>query len=123
MEVHFTPEQHARLAQIAAQAGAFPEDVVSTLVTRYLDAESRFLAAVDKGLAAAERGEFLEEEEMDARLGIILGESDRDQAVQLAISERELTGRLSSLDRGEHVEPAMVRNRLALRSEEKKRRA
>jgi predicted transcriptional regulator len=29
---------------------------------------SPFLAAVGKGLAAAERGEFIEEEEMDARL-------------------------------------------------------
>jgi predicted transcriptional regulator len=34
----------------------------------YLDAESRFLAAVEKGIAAAERGEFIEEEEMDARV-------------------------------------------------------
>jgi len=37
-------------------------------VTRYLDDEARFLAAVEKGLAAAERGEFIEEDEMDARV-------------------------------------------------------
>jgi len=30
--------------------------------------ENRFLAAVQKGIAAAERGEFIEEEEMDARV-------------------------------------------------------
>ena len=30
--------------------------------------EARFLAAVEKGIAAAERGEFIEEDEMDARL-------------------------------------------------------
>jgi len=30
--------------------------------------EADFLAAVDKGKAAAERGEFIEEEEMDARV-------------------------------------------------------
>jgi predicted transcriptional regulator len=35
---------------------------------RYLDDEARFLAAVEKGIAAAERGEFIEEEEMDARI-------------------------------------------------------
>jgi predicted transcriptional regulator len=29
---------------------------------------TRFLAAVEKGMAAAERGEFIEEEEMDARI-------------------------------------------------------
>jgi hypothetical protein len=33
----------------------------------YLDEEARFLSAVEKGIAAAERGEFIEEE-MDARL-------------------------------------------------------
>ncbi|HTB17539.1 MAG TPA: hypothetical protein VK708_05455 [Bryobacteraceae bacterium] len=35
---------------------------------RYLDDEVRFLAAVEKGIAAGERGEFIEEEEMDARI-------------------------------------------------------
>jgi predicted transcriptional regulator len=33
------------------------------VVTRYLDEEARFLAAVEKGIGAAERGEFIEEEE------------------------------------------------------------
>ena len=33
-----------------------------------LDEEARFIASVAKGLAAVERGEFIEEEEMDARL-------------------------------------------------------
>jgi predicted transcriptional regulator len=41
---------------------------VTNVVTRYLDEEGRFLAAVEKGITAAERGEFIEEEEMDARL-------------------------------------------------------
>ena len=68
MEVHFTPEQQAKLAQIATQAGTVPERLVTNVVARYLDEETRFLAAVEKGIAAAERGEFIEEEEMDARL-------------------------------------------------------
>ena len=38
------------------------------VLVRYLDDEARFLAAVEKGIAAAERGEFIEEEEMDARI-------------------------------------------------------
>jgi len=42
--------------------------LVKNVVARYLDEEARFLAAVDKGIAAADRGEFIEEEEMDARL-------------------------------------------------------
>lgn len=68
MEVHFTPEQQAHLAQIAAQAGTTPEQLVANVVARYLDEKATFLAAVEKGIAAAERGEFIEEEEMDARV-------------------------------------------------------
>ena len=40
----------------------------TSVVARYLDEEAHFLAAVEKGLAAAERCESIEEEEMDARL-------------------------------------------------------
>jgi predicted transcriptional regulator len=68
MEVHFTPEQQAQLAQIAAKCGTVPERLVKNVVARYLDEEARFLAAVKKGMAAAERGEFIEGEETDARL-------------------------------------------------------
>jgi hypothetical protein len=42
--------------------------LVTDVILRYLVEETRFLAAVEKGLAAAERGEFIDEEEMDARL-------------------------------------------------------
>lgn len=62
MEIHFTPEQEAHLAQIATKAGTAPERLVTNVVTRYLEEEARFLAAVEKGIAAAERGEFIQEE-------------------------------------------------------------
>ena len=52
MEVHFTPEQQARLAQIATQAGTAPERLVTNVIGRYLDEETRVLAAVEKGIAA-----------------------------------------------------------------------
>ena len=52
---------------MASQAGTNPERLAKDVLVRYLDDESRFLAAVEKGIAAAERGEFIEEEEMDAR--------------------------------------------------------
>jgi len=45
--------------------------LVTNVVVRYLAEEARFLAAVEKRLVAAERGEFIEEEEMDARLEAI----------------------------------------------------
>jgi len=68
MEVRFTPAQQAQLAQIATKAGTASERLVADVLARYLEEETRFLAAVEKGLAAAERGEFIEEEDMDARL-------------------------------------------------------
>ena len=68
MEIDFTPEQQAQIAQVATKAGTVPERLVAEVVVRFLGEEARFFAAVEKGLAAAERGEFIEEEEMDARL-------------------------------------------------------
>ena len=68
MEVHFTPEQEARLTEIAVKAGTDPERLVKEVLVRYLDDEAQFLAAVERGIAAAKRGEFIEEEEMDARV-------------------------------------------------------
>jgi predicted transcriptional regulator len=68
MNVHFTPKQEAQIAQIATKTGTVPERLVANVVVRFLDEEPRFLAAVEKGIAAAGRDEFVEEEEMDARL-------------------------------------------------------
>jgi predicted transcriptional regulator len=68
VEVHLAPEQQAQLAQMATKAGTDPERLVTDVVVRYLDEKAGFLEAVEKGIAAAERGEFIEEEEMDARL-------------------------------------------------------
>jgi predicted transcriptional regulator len=68
MEVHFTPEQEARLSQIATHAGTDTEQLVKEAALRLVEEDARFLAAVDRGIAAADRGEFIEEEEMDARV-------------------------------------------------------
>ena len=68
MELHLTREQQAQLTQLAQKSGTIPNELATRVVARYLEEESRFLAAVQKGIDAAERGEFIEEEEMDARL-------------------------------------------------------
>jgi len=68
MEVHFTPEQEAQLAQIANNAGTDAERLVKEAALRLLEEDARFRAAVREGIAQADRGEFIEEEEMDARL-------------------------------------------------------
>jgi predicted transcriptional regulator len=68
MEVPFTADQEAQLARIASKSGMDAPRLVRDAALRLLDEETRFLAAVEKGIAAAERGEFIEEEEMDARI-------------------------------------------------------
>ncbi len=68
MEVHFTPEQEAQLAQVAAKAGTDAERLVKDAALRLLEEAVRFPAAVREGIAQADRGEFIEEKEMDARL-------------------------------------------------------
>ncbi|MGH9453737.1 MAG: hypothetical protein ACRD2O_07180 [Terriglobia bacterium] len=68
MEVHFTPEQEAQLAQIATTTGADAEQLVKDAALRLLEEDARFRAAVREGIAQAGRGQLIEEEEMDARL-------------------------------------------------------
>jgi hypothetical protein len=65
MEVHFTAEQEALLAEIATTAGTDPERLVKDAALRLLQEDARFRAAVREGIAQAD---FIEEEEMDARL-------------------------------------------------------
>ncbi len=67
MEVQFTPEQEAQLARIAVRAGTDPERLVKDAALRLLGEEGRFRAAVREGITEADRGEFIEEEDMDAR--------------------------------------------------------
>ena len=68
MDVHFTPEQESQLAQIAIMAGTDPERLVKDAALRLLQEDARFRAAVREGIAQADQAEFIEEEEMDARL-------------------------------------------------------
>jgi predicted transcriptional regulator len=67
MEVHFTSEQEEQLSKIATHAGTDAEHLVQNAALRLLEEEARFRAAVLEGKAFADRGEFIEEEEMDAR--------------------------------------------------------
>jgi predicted transcriptional regulator len=65
MEVHFTPEQEAELTQVAGTEGVDPEAFVKRAALRLLD-DARFRAAVSEGIAQADRGELVEEKEVDA---------------------------------------------------------
>jgi predicted transcriptional regulator len=67
MKVHFTPEQEARIAEVAEAEGLDAEAFVKRAGLRLLtDEEVR--KAVQKGINEADRGEFIEEKEMDVRI-------------------------------------------------------
>ena len=66
MEVHFTPEQEAQLLQIASKSGTDAERLVKEAALRLIE-NLRFRSAVREGLEQADRGQFIEEAEMDAR--------------------------------------------------------
>ena len=68
MEVRFRPEEEARLARIATQEGVNPTELVKGAALRLLEEDARFRAGVRKGVEQADRGEFIDEEEMDARV-------------------------------------------------------
>ena len=68
MEIHFTRELEAKLAQSAAQQGRNPEQFVQDVVAQYLEEEARFVAAVKRGEEALQRGEYLTHEQVGKRL-------------------------------------------------------
>ena len=64
MEVRFTPEQEARLSQIARHNGTDTEELVKDAAMRLLDENDRRLAAVELGIAQADRGEFIDDDDV-----------------------------------------------------------
>jgi predicted transcriptional regulator len=68
MEVRLHPEKEAQLAQIAAQRGLKTDELAQQVLSHCLDDDSRFIEAVNLGLAAAERGDFVEHDEVGEKL-------------------------------------------------------
>ena len=64
MEVHFTPDQEALLAQIATHAGTDAEHLVKNAALRLVEETARFRAAVKEGVAQADHGELVEDDEV-----------------------------------------------------------
>jgi hypothetical protein len=48
MEIHFSPDLEARLAQLATQQGRSLEETVQDVVARYFEEEARFIEAVKR---------------------------------------------------------------------------
>ena len=64
MEVQFTPDQQDKLSRIAVAQGCATEALVKEAVERLLSHDEWFLREVDKGIAAADRGEVVQHEDV-----------------------------------------------------------
>jgi predicted transcriptional regulator len=64
MEVHFSPEQEASLARVASHAGIDTERFVKDAALCRVEERDRLSAAVREGIAQADRGELIEDDEV-----------------------------------------------------------
>ena len=64
MEVHLSPDVQAKLNRLAAQQGRDTESLVHEAIERLVDYDEWFVGEVKKGLAAADRREFIEHEDI-----------------------------------------------------------
>jgi predicted transcriptional regulator len=64
MEVDLTPDLEAKLTRLATQQGCDTKALVREAVERFVNYDEWFVHEVEKGLAAADRGEFIEHEEI-----------------------------------------------------------
>jgi predicted transcriptional regulator len=64
MEVRLSPELEAKLHRKAAQQGRDSQSLVREAVERLVDYDEWFIREVEKGLAAADRGEFVEHDQI-----------------------------------------------------------
>lgn len=72
MELHLTPEQEAHLAEIAASQGTTADAFVTDIALGLLEENEHDRAIIRQRIAQADRGEFIEQEEMDARVAKML---------------------------------------------------
>ena len=68
MEVHLNPDMEAKLARLAAEQGRNTEALVQEAIARFVDYDEWFIREVEKGLASADRGELLTDEDVGAWL-------------------------------------------------------
>ena len=72
MEVHLNPEREAQLVQIAIERGLNANELAQQVLNQYLEDDTRFVEAVNLGIAAGDRGDFVEHEEVWANVEKIL---------------------------------------------------
>ncbi len=64
MEVDLTPDLEAKLRRLAAEQGRDTRALMREALERFLDYDEWFAREVEKGLAAADRGELTEHAEI-----------------------------------------------------------
>jgi len=70
--VPLQPEKEAQLAEIAAKKGLHPDQLAEQVITRYLEGDKRFVEAINLGLAASAREDFVEHEDVVRKVKQIL---------------------------------------------------
>jgi predicted transcriptional regulator len=68
MEVHLPDNQESQLNELAVRTGRGTDELVQEAVAKLLAHNAWFAQQVQIGIDQIARGEFIEEEEMDARI-------------------------------------------------------
>jgi predicted transcriptional regulator len=68
MEVNLSPDLQAKLAQLASQQGRDSEALVVEAVQRMVNYDDWFIREVEKGIAAEDRGECVDHDEVRKRI-------------------------------------------------------
>ena len=77
MEIELSPELQAKLDRIASQQGRDTKSLVKEAVERLVGYDEWFLRQVEIGLAQADRGELLEDNEVAARIENLITRKQR----------------------------------------------
>jgi predicted transcriptional regulator len=68
MTVHLAPEIERQLQYLAARVERTPDELGQEAVENYIHYKNRFISSVHEGLAAADRGELHDHEEVMAMM-------------------------------------------------------
>ena len=64
MEVKIGSDLEVKLARLAAERGGDVQSLVHEAIEKFVDYDEWFLREVEKGLAAADRGEFVDHDDI-----------------------------------------------------------
>lgn len=64
MEVNLTPDLESKLSRLAVEQGRDKQALVQEAIERFVDYDEWFHRELEKGLAEADRGEFIEHEDI-----------------------------------------------------------